>query len=118
VETADFLRRLGATIAAHRRGAGLTQERLAERLGTSAEWVSQIERGVGRPSVETVLRIADALGQSPSALFGVADALPADAAEDAAELLVLLGRLGPRGLRVLLATARALDAERGRGDGG
>lgn len=41
---------------------GLTQERLAERMGTSHSAISRIESGQHRTSVSTLERLAQALG--------------------------------------------------------
>jgi non-specific serine/threonine protein kinase len=48
-----------------RQKAGLQQERLAERAGLSVPAISNLERGVNRPRLETVTMLADALGLSP-----------------------------------------------------
>src|SRR5690242_6134440 len=52
----------GALLRRHRRAAGLTQERLAERAPCSVRALSDLERGVTRwPQRETVRLLADAL---------------------------------------------------------
>src|SRR5919205_1922187 len=54
---------LGELLRRHRRGAGLTQEELAERAGVSARTVSDVERGLrDRVYRDTAARIAVALG--------------------------------------------------------
>jgi non-specific serine/threonine protein kinase len=45
----------------YRESAGLRQERLAERAGMSASAISNLERGVNRPRLETVQLLAAAL---------------------------------------------------------
>jgi transcriptional regulator with XRE-family HTH domain len=56
---------LGRLLRGHRRGAGLTQEELAERAGISARTVSDVERGLrDRVYRDTAARIAVALGMS------------------------------------------------------
>ncbi|WP_396656817.1 ATP-binding protein [Microbacterium sp.] len=53
----------GARLRRHREAAGLSQERLAERAGISANAVGALERGERtRPYPDTVRRLADALG--------------------------------------------------------
>jgi transcriptional regulator with XRE-family HTH domain len=52
-----------------RRYRDLTQERLAELLGVSVEFVSNMERGVNAPSFETIEKIAEAFDLPVSALF-------------------------------------------------
>lgn len=53
--------RLGGNIASFRRHAGLTQERLAERLGVDIATVSRYETGSALPSLVTLEAIVDAL---------------------------------------------------------
>ena len=57
---------LGPLLRRYRRGAGLTQEELAERAGISARTVSDVERGL-RDGIyrDTATRIAVALGMAP-----------------------------------------------------
>jgi transcriptional regulator with XRE-family HTH domain len=52
---------LGKRIAALRKKAGFTQEKLAEKADYSVEFISFVERGVYAPSVEGCARIANAL---------------------------------------------------------
>lgn len=110
MEDKEFLRGLGRTIRAHRRSAGLTQEQLAEAIGSSSEWMSQVERGVGTPSVAILLRIATAVGTTPLALIEAASGVePED--EALHDLQVRARRLPSAGVRVLRETARALERE-------
>lgn len=108
----EFLRDLGSAIAAQRRVLKLTQEELAERLKTSPEWVSQIERGVGAPSLETLLRIADALGVTLSDLVTAATSA-APSRVESAELLARVRQLDSRALRLVLDVVRAVEREYG-----
>ena len=52
---------LGSGIRKHRKQAGLTQERLAERIDINPVYMGQIERGYRVPTVDVLLRIARAL---------------------------------------------------------
>lgn len=52
-----------------RRQNDLTQERLAEMLGVSVEFVSNMERGVNAPSFETIEKIAQAFNLPINELF-------------------------------------------------
>jgi len=52
---------VGATIAVQRAAHGLTIEDLARRSGTSTGLLSQLERGIGNPSLGTLTRLAQAL---------------------------------------------------------
>lgn len=46
----------------HRTRTGLTQEVLAERMGTSVSAVSRLESGFHVPSMDTLRKLAEALG--------------------------------------------------------
>lgn len=54
--------RLGAEIADLRRARGLSQSALAERAAVQQADISRIERGLGNPTRDTLVRLADALG--------------------------------------------------------
>lgn len=54
-----------------RRGAGLTQEDLAEQVGVSRQTVIAIEKGNYTPSVLLALKIAKIFDQQVEALFAV-----------------------------------------------
>lgn len=65
-----YLGRLGASIAAAREAAGMTQRDLAARCGTSRSQVCRAEAGTASVEVVSLVRIARALGVQ------VADLLP------------------------------------------
>ena len=52
---------LGGGIRKYRKLAGLTQEKLAERIDINPVYMGQIERGYRVPTVDVLLRIARAL---------------------------------------------------------
>jgi transcriptional regulator with XRE-family HTH domain len=54
-------RRLGLRIREYRLNINMTQEALAEAVGISAVFVSQIESGNRKPSLETVFNISTTL---------------------------------------------------------
>lgn len=56
---------VGNRIKRRRKAAGLTQEALAEQIGLSKNHLSNIERGRYLPTIETMLMVCDALGQTP-----------------------------------------------------
>lgn len=64
---------LGRSIRAHREGARLSLGALALRSGVSKASLSTIESGAGNPSLETLWRLAGALGLSLGALLGEAE---------------------------------------------
>jgi len=55
-------RLLGEAVRTKRKGAGFSQEKLAERADLSTVFISRIERGIESPSVDNLVKIARALG--------------------------------------------------------
>lgn len=64
---------LARSIRAHRRAAGLSLGALAAKSGVSKASLSTIEAGTANPSLETLWRLAGALGLSLGALLGEAE---------------------------------------------
>jgi transcriptional regulator with XRE-family HTH domain len=64
---------LGGRLRELRTKRGLTQVQLAERCRVPQSRISAIEKGSHIPNVETVLRLARALGCKVSALMSVFD---------------------------------------------
>jgi transcriptional regulator with XRE-family HTH domain len=54
--------RLGARIKSLRKSRGLSQERLAEKSDITPKYLSRLEVGQQSPSIETLARLAEALG--------------------------------------------------------
>ena len=63
------LENLGNTIAMCRNRANLTQQDLAERVGVSVPFISNVERGTKFPKLETLCSISEALNVSFEALL-------------------------------------------------
>jgi len=61
---------IGTSIREHRLAHDLTLVALAERSGLSQPFLSQVENGRAAPSMDSLMRIATALGTTPQALFG------------------------------------------------
>lgn len=62
---------LGRKIRQQRKSKKYTLEQLAEKLDVSTTFIGQIERAKGKPSLETLVKIANALEISTdSLLFG------------------------------------------------
>lgn len=112
METEAVLKNLGAVIAAQRRARKLTQEKLAEKLSTSPEWISQVERGVGRPSVEMLLNMARALDVSAGALVELACGEERVLGGALGELLEVALPLDERARRLVVELARVVAANR------
>jgi transcriptional regulator with XRE-family HTH domain len=81
---------LGEFIATQRRSAQLTLRQLAEQTGVSNPYLSQIERGLRRPSAEVLQQLSKALRVSAETLYvraGILD--PDDHAVTGVETAVL-----------------------------
>lgn len=83
----DALRIVGRRVKALRKEQGLSQEKLAEKVGKSVDAISSIERGVSMPMLETAYAMSEALGVRFFDLFREesqaleVEALPADVQE-------------------------------------
>lgn len=60
---------LGDFIASQRRAAEMSLRQLAERAGISNPYVSQIEKGLRKPSAEVLQQLANALQVSAETLY-------------------------------------------------
>jgi transcriptional regulator with XRE-family HTH domain len=72
----DLRKRFGKRLRQIRRHKDLTQEQLAEAVGITAEYLSNLERGVNAPSFETLEKLAEVLEVDVTELFGGADPGP------------------------------------------
>lgn len=75
----------GEAIKKIRIRTGLTQAELADRLGVTPQVISQYERGLKNPKIETIQRIADALNVPPQELLGSTSAWAEMVAADTME---------------------------------
>lgn len=62
--------RLASDLRALRKSRGVTLAELALKLGRSVGWVSQVERGISRPSIDDLRAISAALAAPLSLFFG------------------------------------------------
>ena len=60
---------LGEMFKEYRLKNGLTQEKIAEKLGISVKYISRIENGTGGVKVETLINYINILGVSPNIIF-------------------------------------------------
>lgn len=67
--TSDLVRNLAANIRARRTARGISQRRLAELAGVARPTVEQIELANRAPNLETVERLAAALGTTVTSLL-------------------------------------------------
>ena len=66
----DLLQRFAANVRRLRAKKNLSQKALAERSGVSVSYVSMLERGQRSPPLETIEKLARALGVPPATLLG------------------------------------------------
>jgi transcriptional regulator with XRE-family HTH domain len=67
--TVDIAKRFGQNVKRVRLSKKLSQGKLAKKLGVDPSYISQIERGVGNPSLGVVERVAQALEISTTKLI-------------------------------------------------
>lgn len=60
---------VGRNVRRFRLEKGLTQEALTEASGVSQQYVSELERGARNPTIDTLAKIALALGVTATDLF-------------------------------------------------
>lgn len=119
----DAIRIVGRRVKALRKQQGLSQEKLAEKVGKSVDAISSIERGVSMPMLETAYALSEALGVRFFDLFREesqaleVEALPADVQE-----LMHLVREQPEAVRQAVLeharTALGMAAKMGARKGG
>ena len=105
-------REIGARIRLARRDAGLTQEKLAEKIGVSTVFVSQLESGGRAPGLETLVKLSQTLHVSLDLL--VLGGAPGGDAE--ACLAGLVQGRSPRQRMLAVSLVRSLFAEMDRLD--
>jgi transcriptional regulator with XRE-family HTH domain len=103
----DLSQIVGLRVKRARQAANLTQSQLAKRKDRTKEAVSNIERGVSLPGLDTLQAICDVTGISLSA---VVEAIGGDGAtqDERAQLNALFERLSGSDQRLLIAIARAM----------
>jgi transcriptional regulator with XRE-family HTH domain len=62
-------RQFGAAVRQLREGHGWSQERLAEAADLNRSYVGELERGIAMPSLQTIDKLAGALGTTGSGLL-------------------------------------------------
>jgi transcriptional regulator with XRE-family HTH domain len=107
---------LGGFIRDQRRNARLSLRKLSERAGISNPYLSQIERGLRKPSAEILQAIARGLRISAETLYvraGILDATPegAGGASDTVGAIVGDTTLNDRQKQVLVEIYRSFQAE-------
>jgi transcriptional regulator with XRE-family HTH domain len=108
---------LGDFIRQHRERANLSLRRLAERAGISNPYLSQIERGIRRPSAEILSRLSRALEISANTLYSRAGLIDGPLHSPTIfEAIDADGLLSPSEKKVLLDMYHALIQSNGSRD--
>lgn len=93
-------RKIGARVAEYRRAAGLTQEKLAEKVRVTPGTISRLERGISAPSLKALAQIAEVLQVALPELFNIQkDKSPKDVALE--KLLFALKQLSEEELTLV-----------------
>lgn len=96
---------LGGYLREQRQQAQLSLRQLAERTGISNPYLSQIERGLRKPSAEILQALAKGLRISAEQLYvhaGFLDAVDPDDAPDTRRAILADARLDERQRKVML----------------
>jgi transcriptional regulator with XRE-family HTH domain len=62
-------KKLGGRLREARKSKGLTQQEVAERAGLTTAFISYLENGTRKGSLDAYLKISEALGMDPESLF-------------------------------------------------
>ena len=99
---------LGQQVRALRRQRRLTQEQLAELAGVSLQHIGEIERGLGNPTLNSLVKLSDALDISLSELFENSEQYKSE--KEMRDLLhQLVEQSSEPGLKQLLSIARCMN---------
>jgi transcriptional regulator with XRE-family HTH domain len=69
----EVTRLVGTNVRKYRVKQGFTQERLADRVSLSSDYLSRLELGKENPTVDVLHRISSALGVRITSLFDTDD---------------------------------------------
>jgi transcriptional regulator with XRE-family HTH domain len=108
------LRDLGAFIRDQRKNARLSLRKLSERAGISNPYLSQIERGLRKPSADILQGIARGLQISAETLYVRAGILDDDPTRDSGDLVAAIAAdptINERQKQALVEIYRSFQAE-------
>lgn len=89
-EKVAFVVAVGKAIARERKNAGLTQEKVAQKISVEKETVSRLETGDIPPSLERLEQLSAAIGCPMKRFFWVEEGDTARLAETIAEMIHVL----------------------------
>ena len=104
----DTIKIIGERIRAYRRQSGMSQAALAEKAGLHTTYIGQLERGEKNATIETVEKVAAALGLPMDKLFANLGGTGREADRVAAECYNLISVRSPRAQGILLQVIRDL----------
>jgi transcriptional regulator with XRE-family HTH domain len=93
---------IGSFIKAQREAAQVSVRQLAEKAGVSNPYLSQIERGLRKPSAEVLNQIAKALRVSAEVLYVRAGILEPSASSEVRDAIITDAAITERQKQVLL----------------
>ena len=75
IQTQIAQKTIGADVRALRKARGLTLSQMAQNMGKSVGWLSQVERDLSTPTAEDIAGLAKTLDVS-EAIFGLEETIP------------------------------------------
>ena len=106
----NVYQRIGKHLRAYRKSAGMTQEKLAEKANISVHHLGFIERGKAKPTLDTLARIAAAVGIAVEDLFRFPSPNRRDPKQLLEQLVDLLRRRRPEELRLFLTLIQEITS--------
>jgi transcriptional regulator with XRE-family HTH domain len=86
-----FAKALGERLRTYRKRKNMTQEELAHRASFSTSFISDVERAEKSPTIESLVRITDALGITLEELF--ANAQSRKKTKEAETVAYIIGKI-------------------------
>ena len=103
---------IGQRIHSARENAGITQEKLSEKIDTSVQYISDLERGVTGASVATLIKICKTLSVSSDyLLMGDEGNIPLDISKKLHSLTPSEQKLMNAGIDILLEAFHINDSQ-------
>ncbi len=98
-------------LRSQRKAAGLSQAELGERIGRTAEAVSNIERCKSLPAIDTLIALADALGVPVQSFLPTSEASTPGRRrlDQESEAAALISQLSDKQLDIAVVQLRALQ---------
>ena len=106
------LKQFGQTIQRLRKYQNLTQEQLGELCDRHPVYISELERGVKSPSLDSILRLSEALKVTSGDLMNLAFQPENDKQSYKREITVLLEQQNSEDLRRIIRIIKAYADER------